>query len=242
MEFRSKQDWWWWRSCWDVAFSAASTLATFLFGVLVGNCLHGLPLGPDGDFVHSFSALDLLHPYAILVGLFAVSTFALHGAIYLYLKTEGALQLRVHGWMWTAFGLFMTLYMLVTIFTLATNQRSLAKYQEFPWAWSVVVLNVLAIANIPRAIYLGWPFYAFISSSCTIAAFTFLFGLTLFPNMIVSSIDPDYSLTVARAASTEKTLGIMLLVAILGLPFVLSYTIVIYWVFRGKVDVGKFSY
>jgi cytochrome d ubiquinol oxidase subunit II len=242
MEFRSKQDWWWWRTCWDVAFSAASTLATFLFGVLVGNCLRGLPLGSDGDFVRSVSALDLLQPYAILVGLFAVSTFALHGAIYLYLKTEGPLQRRLQGWMWTTFGLFLTLYMLVTIFTLATNQRSLAKYEQFPWAWGVVVLNVLAIANIPRAIYLGRPFYAFISSSCTIAAFTFLFGLTLFPNMIVSSIDAEYSLTVARAASTEKTLGIMLLVALLGLPFVLSYTIVIYWVFRGKVDVGKFSY
>jgi cytochrome d ubiquinol oxidase subunit II len=242
MEFRSKQESKLWRACWDVAFSAASAAATFLFGVVVGNCLRGLPLGPDGHFTHSLSLVDLFTPYPVLVGLFAVATFAMHGSIYLYLKTEGALQQKAHGWMWTTFGTFLTLYMLVTIFTLATNQRSLAKYQDYPWAWIVVVLNVLAIANIPRAIYLGKPFYAFLSSSCTIAAFTFLFGMTLFPNLIVSNPNPENSLTVASAASTEKTLGIMLVIALLGLPFVLAYTVTIYWVFRGKVQLGRFSY
>jgi cytochrome bd ubiquinol oxidase subunit II len=242
MEFRSKHEGRWWRACWDVAFCAASTLTTFLFGVLVGNCMRGLPLDRGGDFAAPVGLTHLLHPYAVLTGLFAVATFALHGAIYLYLKTEGELQKRIHGWMWTAFGLFLTLYVLLTIFTLSTNPRSLAKYEQFPWAWGVVVLNVLAIANIPRAIYLGKPFYAFLSSSFTIAAFTFLFGMTLFPNLIVSTVDPAYSLTVARAASTEKTLGIMLVVALLGMPFVLGYTVTVYWVFRGKVQIGKFSY
>jgi cytochrome bd ubiquinol oxidase subunit II len=242
MEFRSKHDSKAWRTCWDVAFFAASTVATFLFGVVVGACMRGLPLDADGDFSHSLSLLELLTPYSVLVGLFAVATFAMHGAIYLYLKTEGELQQRIHGWMWSTFGVFLTLYLLVTIFTLGTNPRSVAKYEHHPWAWGVVVLNVLAIANIPRAIYLGKPFYAFLSSSATIAAFTFLFGMTLFPNLIVSNPHPENSLTVASAASTEKTLGIMLVVAGLGLPFVLTYTATIYWVFRGKVQVGKFSY
>jgi cytochrome d ubiquinol oxidase subunit II len=248
MEFRSKHEGRAWRACWDVAFCAASALASFLFGVLVANCIRGLPLGPGGDFVRPFTLADLLTPYAVLVGLFAVATFAMHGSIYLYLKTEGDLQRRIHGWMWTTFGLFLTLYLLVTIFTLATNPRSTEKYADYPWAWAVVVLNVLAIANIPRAISLGKPFYAFVSSSCTIAAFTFLFGLTLFPNLIVSTVpsqDPgvaNYNLTVASAASTDKTLGIMAVVALLGLPFVLAYTVTVYWVFRGKVEVGKFSY
>ena len=104
----------------------------------------------------------------------------MHGSIYLYLKTEGELQQRIHGWMWRTFGLFLTLYLFVTIFTLTSIPRSTAKYQDYPWVWIVVVLNVLAIANIPRAIYQGRPFDAFISSAATIAAFTFLFGLTLF--------------------------------------------------------------
>jgi cytochrome d ubiquinol oxidase subunit II len=242
MEFRSKQPGRAWRAFWDLTFCAASTAASFLFGVLVGNCIQGLPLGPGFEFAGPVGLADLLHPYPVLVGLFAVATFAMHGSIYLYLKTEGDLQKCIHAWMWRGFGLFLTLYMLVTIFTLSGNPRSVAKYQDYPWAWVVVILNVLAIANIPRAIHLGRPRYAFVSSSCTIAAFTFLFGLTLFPNLIVSNIDPAYSLTVVRAASTPRTLAIMTVVAVLGLPFVLTYTVTVYWVFRGKVQVGKFSY
>jgi cytochrome d ubiquinol oxidase subunit II len=242
MEFRGKQDWPAWRAFWDVAFCTASTLATFLFGVLVANCILGLPLGADGDFVRPVTLAELFQPYSVLVGLFALATFAMHGSIYLYLKTEGELQRRIHGWMWRTFGLFLTLYMLVTIFTLTTIPRSTAKYHDYPWAWIVVVLNVLAIANIPRAIYQGRPFDAFVSSSCAIAAFTFLFGLTLAPNLIVSTVDPANSLTVARAASSDKTLGIMTIVACLGMPFVLAYTITIYWVFRGKVRLDRFSY
>jgi cytochrome d ubiquinol oxidase subunit II len=242
MEFRSKQPWAWWRSCWDGAFCVASALAAFLFGVAVGNCIAGLPLAADGDFDRAVPLTELLKPYPFLVGLFAVANFAMHGSIYLYLKTEGDLQRRIHGWVWRSFGLFLTLYMLVTIFTLTSFPRSVAKYQDYPWAWVVVVLNVLAIANIPRAIYLNRPVYAFLSSSCTIAAFTFLFGLTLFPNLIVSTLDPAYSLTVQKAAASEKTLTVMAVIAFLGMPFVLSYTIVIYWVFRGKVQVGRFSY
>ena len=101
---------------------------------------------------------------------------------------------------------------------------------------------MLAIANIPRAIYQGRPFYAFISSACSIAAFTFLFGLSLFPNLIASRLDPAWSLDVYNAASLEKTLGIMAVVAFLGMPFVQSYTVVAYWAFRGKVRLGRFSY
>jgi len=242
MEFRSKQEMTWWRSSWDVAFCAASTLAAFLFGVTVGNSISGLPLGQNGDFTAAVPLMDMLRPYPVLVGLFAVATFAMHGSISLYLKTAGELQQRIHGWMWRTFFLFLTLYVLVSIFTLVGNPVSAAKYREHPWAWSVVALNLLAIANIPRAIYTGRPFYAFISSSCTIAAFTFLFGLTLFPNMIVSNLNPEWNLTVAKAAASDKSLTIMTIVAFLGLPFVLTYTVTIYWVFRGKVRIERFSY
>jgi len=240
MEFRSKQEWAWWRQSWDVAFCVASTVATFLFGVTVGNSIKGLPLDENGDI--RVSLLGLLHWYPVLVGLFAVSTFAMHGSIYLYLKTEGELQQRIHGWMWRTFYIFLVLYVMVSIATLTTFKQSTDKYVNYPWVWIIVVLNILAIANIPRAISKGWPFYAFISSACTIAAFTFLFGMTLFPYMIVSSDNPDWSLTVDKAASSEATLQIMTLIAVMGMPFVISYTCVIYWVFRGKVQIGHFSY
>jgi len=240
MEFRSKHDAPAWRSFWDVSFCAASILATFLFGVAVGNAMRGMPIGPDMEFQGTF--VSLLHPYALLVGLLAVATFAMHGSIYLHLKTEGELQKRIQGWMWRTFGFFLVLYILTTMFTLVTVPLATHNFQEHPWVWIVVVLNVLAVANIPRAIFLGRPGYAFASSCATIAALTFLFGVALFPRLIYSSLDPDWSLTIYNAASSHKTLAIMATIAALGMPFVLAYTSVVYWVFRGKVQLGKFSY
>lgn len=241
MEFRSKRSAKAWRSSWDVAFCVSSALAAFLFGVAVGDMMRGIPIGQNMEFQGTL--LDLLHPYALLVGAMTLSMFAMHGAIYLYLKTEGELQETVRGWFWPAFGIFLTLYMLTTIATLAGVPNALKNFSDFPGVWGLVGLNVLAIANIPRAIYKGMPAYAFLSSACTIAALVFLFGFALFPNLVASSIDPDqFSLTVYSAASSQKTLAIMRTIAFLGLPFVLSYTVAIYWVFRGKVRVGKFSY
>jgi len=76
----------------------------------------------------------------------------------------------------------------------------------------------------------------------TIAALTFLFGVALFPDLVHSSLNPDWSLTVYNASSSHKTLAIMAIIAALGMPFVLAYTSVVYWVFRGKVQLGTLSY
>jgi len=171
-----------------------------------------------------------------------MALFAMHGAIYLYLKTEDDLQEKVRGWMWTTFGIFLVLYMLTTMFTLVEVPQATENFREIPWAWVVVLLNVLAIANIPRAIYLEKPFYAFMSSVATIAAFVFLLGMAIFPNLVPSSIDPAYSLDIYNAASSQKTLGIMAIIAVIGMPIVLTYTGIVYWTFRGKVKLGEFSY
>lgn len=240
LEFRSKRQHRHWRGFWDWAFFAASLLAALLFGIAVGNAVQGVPLGPDHQFVGG--TLDLLTPYPILVGVMVVATFAMHGAIYLYLKTEGELQERIHGWMWRTFGLFLVTYLLTTIYTLILVPHATENFREIPLAWVVVVLNILAVANVPRAIHKGKPFAAFLSSAAAIAALSFLFGMAIFPNMLVSSIDPAYNLTLYNAASSEKTLRIMRLIAFIGMPFVIAYTTVIYWVFRGKVKLGTHSY
>jgi cytochrome d ubiquinol oxidase subunit II len=240
IEFRSKLEHPLWRRLWDVSFASASLLAACLFGVAVGSSMRGIPIGPDREFAGSF--LDLIGPYPLLVGLLSVATCAMHGSIYLYLKTEGELQERVHRFMWRTFGFFLVLYLLTTIYTLADMPQAIRNFSAVPAAWIVVVLNVLAVANIPRAIFLGRPGYAFVSSTCTMAALVFLFGVALFPNLIVSTLDPAWSLTIYRAASSERTLRIMRLIAFLGLPFVATYTAVVYWVFRGKVKLGTFSY
>jgi cytochrome d ubiquinol oxidase subunit II len=239
IEFRGKRDSGAWRLFWDYSFFGASTLATFLFGVAAGNALMGIPIDANGVFTGSF--FDLIHPYPILIGLLTVSFAVMHGAIYLYLKTEGELQQLVHRWMWRGFGLTLICYMLATIFTLTLLPHAVNNFLEHRWSWVIVVLTVFAFANIPRAIFLGRPFYAFLSSSATILALVFLFSLTLFPNLVVSTT-PAFSLNVYNAASSQKTLGIMAIIALIGLPFVLAYTTAIYWAFRGKVKITEHSY
>jgi cytochrome d ubiquinol oxidase subunit II len=240
IEFRGKRVSKTWKLFWDYSFSVASTLATFLFGVAAGNALLGIPIDGSGVFTGSF--FDLIRPFPILIGLLTVSFAIMHGAIYLFLKTEGELQQLVHRWMWRGFGLTLVCYLLATIFTLAMIPDAVKNFQEHSWAWAVVVLTALAFANIPRAIFLGRPFYAFISSSATILALVFLFSLTLFPNLVVSSLSADFSLNIYNAASSEKTLGIMAIIAVIGMPFVLAYTSAIYWAFRGKVQITENSY
>jgi cytochrome d ubiquinol oxidase subunit II len=240
MEFRSKLAAPAWRRLFDLSFCASSTLATFLFGVAVGNTMSGMPI--DARMEYQGGLLNLLGPFPVLVGLLAVAAFAMHGAIYLHLKTEGELQQRIHHWIWQCFGFFLVLYMLCTMYALVEIPRATENFRHYPWCWIVVVLNVLAIANIPRCIYRNRPAAAFISSCCTLAAFVFLFGVALYPNLLVTTLDPGTNLDIYNAASSPKTLWIMTIIAIIGMPFVLSYTTIIYWVFRGKTKIGDFSY
>lgn len=240
IEFRSKVTSAAWRGLWDAGFFLSSLSAALLLGIAGGNILQGMPVQQDLGVRQSL--LQQLNPYALLVGGLVVALFAMHGAIFLYLKTEGALQQKIERWIWHAFGVFMVLYILTTMFTLVKVPRAIANFEHNPWLWIVPVLNVLAIGNIPRAMYLKKPAYAFASSSATIAALGLLFAAALFPMLVPSSLDPSWSVTIFNARSSPKTLGIMLIVAAIGLPFVMSYTAVIYWVFRGKVKLDRTSY
>lgn len=240
IEFRSKAKIAGWRTYWDVSFFLSSIVCVFLFGLVAGNVMEGLPLGADHEVYVSLG--ELLGPYALCVGVFAVATSAMHGAIYLHLKTEGALHERTRGWMWRSFFVFLAAYVLVTVMTFFAAPHALTNFERWPAAWIVVVLNVLAIANIPRAIHQRRPGYAFLSSCCTLAALVFLFGMALFPNLVFSSADPSLALTIYTASSTEHTLTLLSIIAALGAPLVLSYTAIVYWVFRGKVKLDDTSY
>ncbi len=240
MEFRSKRPSALWRGFWDWAFCLSSAAAALLFGIAVGNAIQGVAIDVNGVYRGSF--IDFLNVYSLMVGLMVVALFAMHGSLYLYLKTEGDIQKRIHEWIWHTFGIFMVCYMITTVYTLIKIPQATENFEHLPFAWAVVVLNILAIANIPRAIYMQCPGYAFLSSCGTIAALTLLFGLALYPSIFVSSIDPAYSLTIYNAASSQKTLTIMFVIAVIGMPFVLAYTSVIYWVFRGKVKLEHTSY
>jgi len=240
LEFRGKIGSRRWRGAWDWGFFGSSLLATVLFGVAVGNGIIGIPLDERGVFVGSFP--DLLGPYPLLVGILAVALFCSHGAIFLFLKTEGAVQERLGRWTWHAWGSFLVLYLLTTVYTLMAVPSATRNFEEHPWAGAVVVLNVLAIANIPRSLFAKRYGQAFLSSSATIACMVFLFAMAVYPNIVTASNVPAHSLTMYNAASSPKTLGIGLMIAVIGMPFVLGYTAFVYWTFRGKVVLDDHSY
>ncbi|MEO0964050.1 MAG: cytochrome d ubiquinol oxidase subunit II [Planctomycetota bacterium] len=240
LEFRSKVESPRWRRVWDGAFFLGSVLATLLFGVAVGNMMLGIPLDTQHEFAGTF--LGLLNPYAIVVGMMGVAAFAMHGAIYLYLKTEGDFQESLRPVIWRLFFVFAAFYLVVTIWTFFALPRATQTLDAMPILWVVPALNLLAILNIPRAMFKRAEGYAFVSSACTIAAFVFLFITALYPFIIPASNDPKNGMTILNAASSTTTLGIMLLIAVLGMPCVLAYTGVIYWTFRGKVKLDDHSY
>lgn len=240
LEFRSKVHRTLWRRVWDTIFFVSSLGAALLFGVAGGNLMLGMPV--DEQLVVHQSVFQQLGPYPLSVGVLTVSLFTLHGAIFLYLKTEGDLQRTVARWIWRAFWVFLALYVAVSIYTVVRIPRATETIRDYPILWIVPVLNALAIANIPRAMTKRMPFYAFVSSCATIAALATLFAVAIFPNLMPSTVDPAYALTIWNARSSEKTLGIMLVIALVGIPCVLAYTTVIYWVFRGKVRLDHSSY
>ncbi|MFO0888011.1 MAG: cytochrome d ubiquinol oxidase subunit II [Isosphaeraceae bacterium] len=227
------------RRAWDHAFFAASLGATLLFGVAAGNVVLGVPLDSRGTMTSG--VLEQLHPYALFTGVTAVSVFAMHGAIYLHLKTEGDLHARLGRVIWTCFGLFLTLFLIQTMWTLVEVPRATLNFRTSRWLWVVPVANVLAIANIPRSLVLGKPAAAFVSSSFNIFAYVFLLMTALWPNIIVAT-DPAYSLSLSDAASSNRTLVIGLIVVAVGMPFVVAYSAVVYWTFRGKVRLEPHSY
>ena len=240
IEFRSKQPMGWWRRMWDVGFAGGSILSSLLIGIAMGNIAWGVPIDERGEFAGTF--LDLLRPYPLLVGVTTVALFMMHGAIYAVMKTEGELHAQLRGWINNCMIFFIMCYAVTTMATLLYVPHMAARLRANPWLFSIALANMLAIANIPREIHHGRDGRAFVSSCVTMISLMALFGLEMYPNLVFSWPDPANCLTIHNAASSHRTLGIMLTIALIGVPIVLAYTVSIYWIFRGKVKLGRMSY
>jgi len=240
IEFRSKRENKRWRQAWDVGFSVASILGSFLVGVALGNVAWGIPL--DERFVFAGSFLSLLNPYALLVGVTTVALFMMHGSIYVVMKTEGELQKKIQGWINNTIIFFIICYAITTMATLLYIPHMAVNIRANPWLFVVPLLNMLAIANIPREIHHRRYFRAFLSSCASLAAMLMLFGINMYPNLILSNPIAENSLTIYNAASSQNTLEIMGIIALIGMPVVLGYTTAVYWIFRGKVKLDAHSY
>ena len=229
-----------WRRFWDGAFCVSSTSAAFIIGVAMGNVAWGVPIADD--FTYRGSLAAQLHPYALLTGVTVVAMFVMHGAIFLVMKTDGELNDRVRGWVRPAIILFVVLYATTTLATLLYLPRLAAPFRGHPWLFAVPIASVLAIANIPREIHRGRELAAFVSSGASMFLLLLLLGIGMFPELVHGSEPAGTSLTAWNAASSQKTLGTMLILAAIGMPLVVGYTVHIYRVFRGKVRLGSMSY
>jgi cytochrome d ubiquinol oxidase subunit II len=240
IEFRSKQPMRWWRQMWDIGFSAGSLLSGLLLGVALGNIAWGVPIDDRGEFAGTF--LGLLKPYPVLVGVTTVALFMMHGAIYGVMKTEGRLHDKLRGWAMNCIIFFVICAAMTMMATLLYVPHMTARVRDNPWLFTIALANMLAIANIPREFHHGRDWRAFLSSCAAIITLMALFAVNIFPNLVYSLPHPENSLTIYNASSSSKTLGIMLVIAGIGVPVVIAYTVCIYWIFRGKVKLDRMSY
>jgi cytochrome bd ubiquinol oxidase subunit II len=240
LEFRSKEEGQRWRSAWDGVFAAASIGLALLLGLAFGNILEGLPIDADGNM--SASLISLFTPFALLVGVTTVAMFAVQGGIYLLIKTEGELHARIERAVPRMLATFFVLNTLVVIALVLFHDQITKRYVNDIWP---VIFPAGALAALVAAwVYVrrGEDFRAFLASSVMIALLLISGGIGLYPNLIVSTIDPAYSLTIFNAASADNTLAICLIVAVIGIPFILAYTTGVYYIFRGKTVVDSHGY
>ncbi|MCU0315449.1 MAG: cytochrome d ubiquinol oxidase subunit II [Fimbriimonadaceae bacterium] len=240
IEFRSREEGTRWRNTWDISFSVASYVITLLLGVAMGNMVVGIPVDAAKEYTGGF--FNLLNPYALVTGITTIALFMMHGTIYLVMKTQGELQAEMKARVKGAMIFFGVMFGLVTMATLVFVPNMAEVIRSMPWLFLLPVALLLFAANIPREITKGRELMAFLSSCGVIVTLLTLFGLGKFPVFVPSLTDPAFSLTVMNTHSTTKTLSIMFIIALIGVPFVLAYTAAIYWVFRGKVKEEQLHY
>ena len=241
IEFRSKRPGQRWRATWDVAFAASSVASALLIGVAIGNIVWGIPLNAKHDFQGNL--LTLLNPYSLLVGVTSVALMVMHGNLYLILKTEGPLQQQLVRWTKRTVPAYLICFVALNLVTLLTCPHLQTVLHERAVLLGIIAGAALLITfNIPREVRRKNEGRAFLSSCLSIVTMMLLFAATIYPNLVISRPELANSLNIHNGASTQKSLNFMFWVALIGVPIVLTYTISIYYVFRGKVTLTEESY
>ncbi len=238
LEFRGKLPDPRWRGGWDAAFAVSSLLPSLLFGVALGNILYGVPLDAGQDYAGTF--LGLLNPFALLVGLTTVALFLVQGAAWLALKTEGEVRERARSRAATAWIALLVLWLVATIVSRFAVPRLWRAFAN-PLAWAVPLLFVAAMIVFRVLLARRRPALAMLASSTGTALLLATVGLGLYPDLVPAR-GMGESLTIANAASTPLSLTVMLVIALVGMPVVIGYTIYIYSRFRGPVKLDEHSY
>jgi cytochrome bd ubiquinol oxidase subunit II len=238
-EFRGKVDNPYWRNLWDGCLFIGSFLPTILFPIAFSNLVRGIPIDANMQYVGGF--FNLLNPYALLAALAVALLILLHGASFLSIKTSGEIEQKAKElvrWLWLLVVLMLVIFLTTSFITTDIHQRLNVLSILFP------VLDVLAILASGYFLYKGRFGFVFLMTCLTVAFFIFTIFSFLYPRVMVSSLNPDWSLTIQNAASSAHSLRLMTTVTLIFLPIVLLYQAWTYWVFRKRVsgDAEKLIY
>jgi cytochrome bd ubiquinol oxidase subunit II len=226
-EYRHKRESTTWKSRWDLAIVVGSFVPALLWGVAFTNIVRGVPIDANKEFVGNL--WTLLNPMALLGGLVTLSLFLVHGALFVALKTAGPIRddaRRLAARLGVVAAVMAVVYLLVIGF----QQGSAA-------SWVTTVVAAVALLGALGANLRDREGWAFIGTFVCIAFAVATLFLALFPDVMPSTIDPAYSLTTTNASSTDYTLKIMTIVALIFTPIVLLYQGWTYWVFRKRIAV-----
>jgi len=230
-EFRGKVDNPFWKGSWDKAIMITGFLIALLFGVAFGNIFQGLPM--DGTGYHG-TFFSLLNPYGLLTGILFLTLFAMHGALYVSVKTKGELCARAERWanvLWVAVLLLAVIFLVYS----KVGTKLLDNYFQMPLLLIIPFVAVASLIAIKLFIARNSWHKAFAASCVTVLFIVFTGVAGLFPNLIPSSMDPAWSLTIFNTSSSQYTLKIMTVVALIFVPIVICYKIWVYRIFRARV-------
>jgi cytochrome d ubiquinol oxidase subunit II len=235
IEFRGKLENAGWKNGWDAAIFVGSFVPAFLFGIAFGNIFQGLPMDARG---YHGSLLSLLNPYGLLTGALFVLLFAVHGALWLALRTGGDLSKKAAltaAQAWRALALVAVLFLIYTAFA----TRLYENFLRNPLWFIVPAVAVCGLVAARFFLVKSNAFKAFLASCITIVMVMLTGMVGLYPNLIPSSLDPAFSLTAFNSSSSIYTLRIMTVVALIFVPIVIAYQAWVYRVFRHGVTSGE---
>lgn len=234
-EYRSKYGKAQWRQRWDIAIVTASIIPALLWGVAFANIVRGVPIekSAEGNYEYVGGFFNLLNPYALLGGVVTLTVFLTHGAIFLSLKTAGEIRERAAGF---AVRIGAIAALAAVTFLVWTNLM-MSQMNTIVVALSIgVAIFWLAGLYATLKIREGW---AFVFSAIAIASFVADLFYALYPRVMPSSLGSQFDLTITNASSTEYTLKVMTIVALIMTPLVLMYQGWTYWVFRRRISASQ---
>jgi cytochrome bd ubiquinol oxidase subunit II len=263
-KYRSKRDSDTWRAAWDCALFIGGFVPSLIFGVAIGNVLQGVPFRFNGDLriFYEGSFFGLLNPFALLCGLLSVAMLVMHGSAWLVLKTSGPVADRARRYgslaapitifLFVLAGLVLWLgvggYRITSVVDPHGVSNPLAKtvveetgawfanYSSYPWLLLAPVFGVVGAAGAFLGLQARREVATILSSALSIFGIISTVGVSMFPFILPSSLDPKSSLTVWDASSSHLTLFIMLVVTAIFIPLIVIYTSWVYYVLWGKVD------